>query len=107
MDWERIGHSVERLLTGQKGLCETFLLNGSQYWGCRTLLRREDVNADAGLVDVYRFSLLCPAGQFIGRELPKPRTDKIELNGVEYRVLACETDAVSATVRIHMGEALA
>ena len=107
MDWTRIGHSVERLLMNQKGLCEDFVLNGRQYWGCRARLGREDVNTDAGLMDAYRFSLLCPAGQFTGRDLPRPRVDKIEMEGVEYRVLECETDAVNATIRIHVGGALA
>ena len=106
-DWGHICKSVERLITGQRGLCVSFLHAGTQFWGARTLLRREDVNGDAGLADYYRFSLLCPMSQFLGRELPKPRTDKVELDGVEYRVLACETDAVNATVRIHLGEALA
>lgn len=107
MDWTRIGHSVERLLMNQRGLCEDFVLNGRQYWGCRARLGREDVNTDAGLMDAYRFSLLCPAGQFTGRDLPRPRVDKIEMEGVEYRVLECETDAVNATIRIHVGGALA
>lgn len=106
-NWGQIGRSVDRLITSQHGLCESFIFAGQQFWGARTLLRREDVNSDAGLADYYRFSLLCPAGQFLGRELPQPRTDKIELAGVEYRVLACEADAVHATVRIHLGEALA
>lgn len=94
-------------MANQKGLCEDFVLNGRQYWGCRARLGREDVNTDAGLMDAYRFSLLCPSGQFAGRELPRPRVDKIEMEGVEYRVLECETDAVNATIRIHLGGALA
>ena len=107
MDWERIGHGVERLIASQRGLCVCFSFNGTQYWGARTSLRREDVNADAGLAEYYRFSLLCPSGQFTGRDLPQPRTDKIVLDGLEYRVLGVERDAVDATIRIHLGEALA
>ena len=106
-DWGHIGHGVERLLMSQKGLCEDFVFNGRQYWGCRSRLSREDVNTDAGLLDAYRFSLLCPAGQFAGQEPPRPRVDKIMVDGVEYRVLECESDAVNATMRIHLGGALA
>lgn len=98
---------MERLLMSQKGLCEDFVFNGRQYWGCRSRLSREDVNTDAGLLDAYRFSLLCPAGQFAGQEPPRPRVDKIMVDGVEYRVLECESDAVNATMRIHLGGALA
>lgn len=107
MDWDRVHKGVERLIRSQKGLCVSFAFNGAQFWGARTSLRREDVNADAGLAEYYRFSLLCPAGQFVGVETPKPRTDKITLDGLEYRVLGVERDAVEATVRIHLGEALA
>lgn len=106
-DWGHIGHGVERILMSQKGLCEDFVFNGRQYWGCRSRLGREDVNTDAGLLDAYRFSLLCPAGQFAGQEPPRPRVDKIMVDGVEYRVLECESDAVNATIRIHLGGALA
>lgn len=106
-DWGHIGHGVERILMSQKGLCEDFVFNGRQYWGCRSRLSREDVNTDAGLLDAYRFSLLCPAGQFAGQEPPRPRVDKIMVDGVEYRVLECESDAVNATIRIHLGGALA
>lgn len=108
MDWGRVSTSVERLIASQQGLCVSFATeDGAQYWGARTSLRREDVNTDAGLMDAYTFSLLCPASQFLGRELPKPRQDKIQVGGQEYRVLAVEQDAVCATYRIHLGEALA
>lgn len=107
MDWARIGYSVERLITGQQGLCVPFFYNGTQFFGARTSLRREDVNADAGLAEYYRLSLLCPSGQFDAQALPQPRVDKITLEGREYRVLGVERDAVNATIRIHLGEALA
>lgn len=106
MDWDRVHNSVERLIRSQKGLCVSFAFNGTQFWGARTTLRREDVNSDAGLAEYYRFSLLCPVSQFIGRDVPQPRTDKITLDSVEYRVLGVERDAVEATLRIHLGEAL-
>lgn len=105
MDWERINNSVERLLTSQRGLCVSFKIDGVQYSGCRTSLRREDVNTDAGLADAYSFSLLCPLSQF--QQLPKPRQSKVSLDGNEYRVLAVEQDATGATARLHLGEAMA
>lgn len=108
MDWERLNVSVERLLNRQKGVSVPFYTeDGTQYWGCRTSLRREDVNTDAGLADSYSFSLLCPFSQFIGNGLPKPRQSKVTINGIEYRVLSVERDATEATVRLNLGEALA
>ena len=108
MDWERINVSVERLLSLQKGVYIPFYTEGGdQYWGCRTSLRREDVNTDAGLADSYSFSLLCPFAQFIDHDLPKPRQSKVTINGIEYRVLSVERDATEATVRLNLGEALA
>ena len=108
MDWGKVANSVERLILAQAGVtlpwCDE---HGDQFWGARTSLRREDINTDAGLADAYTFSLLCPAGQFIGKQLPEPRTSKITVSGVEYRVLAVEQDAAGATYRIHLGEALA
>lgn len=109
MNWARVKISIDRLILGQQGVAIPFinLDDGSTLWGARTMLRREDYNADAGLVDAYSFSLLTPASQFIGRALPKPRQSKVMVDGVEYRVLAVEQDAAGATYRIHLGEALA
>lgn len=108
MNWGNISNSVERLIASQNGLCVSFKLDdGAQFCGARTSLRREDINTDAGLADAYTFSLLCPASQFNGHELPKPRQSKVTVDGIEYRVLAIEADAVHATYRIHLGEALA
>lgn len=106
MDWTRIGHSVERLLANQPGLSVDFVWRGKSYWGCRSTLRKEIVNTDGGLAGDYSFSLLCPASEFeLGR--PQPRTDKIVIGKVEYRVLAVEADAVGSTVKLHLGDALA
>lgn len=107
MDWEKIAQSAERLLGRQLGVCVLFKLDGVVRRGCRTSLRREDVNTDAGLADAYSFSLLCPYSQFVGAEMPKPRTSKANVDGVEYRVLGLETDAAKATLKIHLGEVLA
>lgn len=107
MNWERIQASVNKLLSTQQGLFIPFEYDGEQYHGCRASLRREDVNSDAGLAESYTFSLLCPSSQFTGKDLPKPRQSKVTVDGLEYRVLAVETDAIKATVRLHLGEALA
>lgn len=107
MDWGIINTQVERLLYSQKGVCISFMYDGNTYEGCRTMLRRDDVNTDAGLADAYSFSLLCPASQFVAHALPKPRQSKVTIGGNEYRVLAVEKDATGSAVRIHLGEALA
>lgn len=107
MDWGKINHSVERLLSNQQGLYIPFSFEGVQFHGCRTSLRREDINTDAGLAENYVFSLLCPVSQFTDKTLPKPRQSKVAVDGVEYRVLAVEQDATKATYRLHLGEALA
>lgn len=106
MDWERIGHSAQRLLARQKGLAVDFTWNGKAYWGCRSVLRREDYNSDAGLVGDYVFSLLCPADEFTAGR-PQPRSDKVVVDGVTMRVLGVEADAVNATVKLHLGGELA
>lgn len=103
MDWTRIASSVEGLLKSQRGLCVSFLWANREYKGCRTNLRKEDVNTDEGLVvGDYRFSLLCPTAQFGGR-LPEPRVDIVYVEGRPMRVLAWEQDAVNACVRIDLG----
>lgn len=107
MDWSKVNASVERLLGRQIGVNVPFTHDGHEYHGCRTSLRREDVNTDAGLADAYSFSLLCPASQFADGGVPKPRVSKITLGGQDYRVLAVERDATLATVRLHLGEVLA
>ena len=107
MDWFKVNASVERLLSRQTGVNVEFEFGKRALHGCRTSLRREDVNTDAGLADAYSFSLLCPASQFDGHKAPEPRTSKITLDGQEYRVLSVERDASGATVRLHLGEVLA
>lgn len=102
MDWGRIGHSAQRLMANQKGLATDFQWNGKTYWGCRSTMRREDYNSDAGLAGDYAFSLLCPYDEFAG-VLPHPRTDKVVVEGVTMRVLGVEVDSVHATVKIHLG----
>jgi hypothetical protein len=107
MDWTRIGQSAQALLANQTGLFLPFEWAGKTLHGCRSTMRREDINTDAGLAGVYAFSLLVPASEFADGKRPEPRTDKIKFDGREYRVLAVEEDAVAACVRIHLGDALA
>ena len=107
MDWGRISSSVERLIMSQVGVAIPVVFAGSTFYGARTLLKREDVNTDAGLADAYSFSVLVPASQFVGKAIPQPRQDKVIIDGLEYRVLAVERDAAGACYRIHLGEALA
>ena len=107
MDWTRISQTVDRLLRSQAGLCVQFCWGGKSFQGCRTSLKREDVNSDEGLVvGDYRYSLLCPAAQFEGT-YPQPRLDKVPVEGEEMRVLAWEADAVHACIRIDLGGLLA
>jgi hypothetical protein len=107
MDWRRIGQSAQALLASQTWLYLPFEWEGKTLRGCRSTMRREDINTDAGLAGVYAFSLLVPAGEFTDGKRPEPRTDKIKFDGREYRVLAVEEDAAAACVRIHLGDALA
>lgn len=106
-DWQGIAASVERLLNAQGALRSFFDWKGRRLHGVRATLRREDVNTSEGLAGVYAFSLLCPAAQFAGVEPPQPRMDKITVDGRTYRVLGVETDAVAATVRLHLGDEMA
>ena len=106
MDWTKTAKNIETLLKKQRGLTADFLWNGKTYTGIRTSLKREAVNTDAGLAGYYSFSLLCPYSDFtLGK--PEARTDKISIDGVEFRVLAVEEDSVKATLKLHLGDALA
>lgn len=106
MDWGRIGNSVEKLLQNQHGLAVEFTWNGETRWGCRSTLRKEAVATMDGLLGDYAFSLLCPYSEFEAAR-PQPRTDKVVVDGRVYRVLDVETDAVAATLKIHLGGELA
>lgn len=103
MDWAHIAEKTADLLKNQHGLYVPFSWNNRTYHGCRTNLRKEDVNTDEGLiVGDYKFSLLCPSAQF-QNGLPEPRMDIISIEGETMRVLAWERDAVNACVRIDLG----
>ena len=79
--------------------------DGRPITGARSVLRRADVNTDAGLIEGrYAFSLLCPADCF--SSMPQPRRSRVVIDGAAYRVLSCEQDAVAATVRLNLGDLL-
>jgi len=93
-------------MASQKGLVVDFTWNGKTYWGCKSVMRREDYNSDAGLAGDYSFSILCPFDEFVGAK-PQPRVDKVVVDGARMRVLSVESDAVSATLKLHLGGELA
>ena len=102
MDWDRIKDRAQALVANQQGLTEELDCDGQVLHGVRATLRREAVHADAGLADSYAFSVLVPAASFAGR-YPKPRNDKVTLNGTQYRVLSVESDGAQALVRLNLG----
>ena len=105
-DWNHIANKVETLLKQQKGLLTTFVYNGKPYEGTKTVLRREDWETDAGLVDGgYTFSILCPTAQFEG-DFPVPRTGKVLIGKQEFRILSVDADAIGATIKINVGSVL-
>jgi len=106
-NWEHISKKVESLLLNQKGLTVDFTLKGKIYTGTKTTLRREDYATDAGLVEGdYQFSILCPTSQFQGM-FPTPRTDKITLEGAEFRILSIDVDSIGSTLKLNLGSVLA
>ena len=107
MDWNRAIKQVATLLATQEGLKTSFTWQKQTLWGVRTNLKKEVVNSDGGLVDIYAFSLLCPASLF-GSKLPTPRQDKIKLeDGAEMRILSIDTDSVKGTIRLNLGDVTA
>jgi len=105
MDWARISKSATSLMANQIGLKSEFTWNGKTYWGCRSIMRKEIVNTDAGLAGEYNFSLLCPFDEFCNAR-PQSR-EKVVVDGVVMRVLGVESDAVNATLKLHLGGELA
>jgi hypothetical protein len=83
----------------------TAVTTGRWFVGTRTLLSRQAVNSDAGLNQSYQFSVVCDASQF-GQQPPAPK-DRIAvtMNGASttYKVLSVDSDAIGATVRLHLG----
>lgn len=107
MDWGGVQRQVSDLLGAQGSLRSAFEWRGKLRHGVRTSLRREDVNTDAGLMGAYTFSLLCAASEFSDCEPPRPRMDKLTIDGRVMRVLSVERDSVGATVRLHLGDEMA
>lgn len=103
MDWDRIKDRAQALVANQQGLTEELDWDGQVLHGVRSTLRREAVHADAGLADSYAFSFLIPVASFGAGRYPKPRNDKVTLNGTQYRVLSVESDGAQALVRLNLG----
>ena len=104
-DWQAIAKHAAGLLE-QKGLTVHGTWKGKAFHGVKSLLRRLDIETAAGLFEGrYEFSLLCPASCFADG-VPSPRTDKVRVGGVQYRVLSLETDAANATIRLNLGDVL-
>jgi hypothetical protein len=106
MNWAKTAQNVQSLLRRQNGLTVDFEWKGKMHTGIRTFLHKEIVNSDAGLAGYYSFSLLCPYDEFSTNK-PESRTDKVSIDGVEFRVLAVEEDAVRATLKLHLGDVMA
>ena len=104
-DWQGIARHAASLLD-QKGLTVHGTWKGGQFHGIRSMLRRNDIETMAGLIEGrYEFSLLCPATCF-PNGAPEPRTGKVTIDGVQYRVLSLEKDAANATIRLNLGDVL-
>lgn len=102
MNWNPVKASAQALLS-QEGLTVSGTCDGVAITGVKTVLRRADVNSDMGLIEGrYTFSLLCPASAL--PSMPAPRRSKVVLDGVTYRVLSCEKDAIGATLRLNLGD---
>lgn len=104
MDWNAVKSSAQALLN-QEGLTVSGTCDGAPITGVKTILRRADVNTDMGLIEGrYTFSLLCPVTAF--PTMPSPRRSKVVIDGVTYRVLSSEKDAIGATLRLNLGDLL-
>lgn len=103
-DWSKIRASAVRLLE-QPGLPVVVQWGNLDLRAVKSVRRREDVNTDAGLIDGnYSLSILVPVVQLEGREPNRRNNDKMVIDGVTYRVIATETDAVNAIMRIDLGD---
>ena len=101
-DWNAIRNSAARLLE-QPGLTVTAQWKELDLRVVKSMRRREDVNTDAGLLDNnYSLSILVPVAQLQGREPSRKNKDKMVVDGVTYRVIATEMDAVGAVMRIDL-----
>jgi len=102
MNWNTIKTRAQGLLS-QQGLTVTATIGRDSIQGVRTVLKRSDINSDAGLIEGrYEFSLLASRADFpLG--LPQPRKTKVTIDEVEYRLISIETDPLGATVRLNLG----
>lgn len=67
----------------------------------RTMLRRETVLADEGLLDEYRFSVYTNVGDWT---TTPARDDLVTISGTEYIVLNTEEAPGSVLLRLDLGE---
>lgn len=109
MDTAAIAERVSEILT-QTGLAVAFSVENEgeadvDCTGARTVLKRADVNLDAGLAGHYSFSLLCPAEQLAAATL-EPRRTKVLIGLARYRLLATDADALGTSYRLHLGGTL-
>lgn len=104
-DWNAIRTHAQQILQ-MESLLTSATWNGVTLQGVRTELRRETVNSDDGLAGRYVFSLRVTADQF-SDGYPEPRTDKLTIDGKNYRVLSIDVDAIKASVLINLGDATA
>ena len=82
-------------------LATTVTIAGADYQGSRSMLRREDVLADEGLRDQYRFSVTVQASEF--STLPRSG-DVLTIGGTVYRVLRTGADGQGLALRLDLGE---
>lgn len=106
MDVTAIASRVSAILT-QTGVGTAFLVRNEgeadvSCSGARTVLRRADVNLDAGLSGQYTFSICCPAEQLAAATL-EPRRTKIAIGSAVYRLLSTDSDALGVSFRLHLG----
>jgi len=74
------------------------------YTGTKSFLRKEIVSGNAGLANVYEFSVLCLASQFA--TVPVPKTT-LTAGGTTYKILSVDTDTTGITIRLHLGSVFA
>lgn len=105
MNWETLKNnansSLSRILS-QKGLTIHFVYKNETFEGVKTTLKRSDRNSDLGLIEGdYTFSIIAKSKQFDA--MPQPRKDKIQIDGITYRVLSVDVDGLSATYKLNLG----
>lgn len=78
----------------------TVIIGTTSYTGCKSFLKKETVNSNAGLSAKYEFSVLLPAA--VLSAVPAPKS-QVTIGGIIYKVLAVDGDSIGATVKLHLG----